>query len=158
MLRLTLIHAIQFAPPPLEQTQAFVHIADLVAQIVRPAAVRIHVVEILMQLFRQQETDDVKILVMMRRQPARILLGFPQRPFLFSRRRAVNKIARRKQEGRTQSGRHGMMAVFSVRLPSISWNRTFGRHSSGSSACTKSAAVTPPDSMMSSASRKAFGV
>ena len=48
-----------------------------------------------------------------------------------------------------------MMAVFSVPLPSMSRNKTFGRLSSGSSACTKSCAVTPPDSMMSSASRNA---
>ena len=47
-------------------------IADLVRQIVRPTAVGVDVVEILVQALGQQETHDVEILVVMRRQPARV--------------------------------------------------------------------------------------
>ncbi len=50
-------------------------LADFVAQIVGPAAEGIDVVKILMQTFGQQEGDDVEILVVVRGQPARVLLG-----------------------------------------------------------------------------------
>ncbi len=66
--------------PPGEQAQAFRGVADLVAQIVGPAAERIDVVEILMQALGQQKTDDVEIFVMMRRQPARVGERFLRRP------------------------------------------------------------------------------
>ena len=58
--------------PPVEQAQALARVADLVAQIVRPAAERVDVVEILMQALRQQEADDVEVLVVMGGEPARI--------------------------------------------------------------------------------------
>jgi glycerol-3-phosphate O-acyltransferase len=72
MLRLACIHGLQFASPPGEQAQAFLRIANLVGQIVRPAAERVDVVKILVQPFRQKKTDDVKILVVIGRQPARL--------------------------------------------------------------------------------------
>ena len=72
MLARARVHRLQFAAPPGEQAQALLRIADLVAQIVRPAAERIDVVEILMQALGQQEADDVEILVVMRGQPARV--------------------------------------------------------------------------------------
>ena len=56
--------------PPCKQAQAFRRIADLVAEIIRPAAERIDVVEVLMQIFGQQEADDMKVFVMMGREPA----------------------------------------------------------------------------------------
>ena len=62
----------QFAAPPCEQAQALRGIADFVAQIVRPAAEGIDVVEILMQPLGQQEADHVEILVVMGGQPARV--------------------------------------------------------------------------------------
>ena len=51
-------------------------IADLVAQIVGPAAERVDVVEILMQALGQQEADDVKIFVVVGGQPARVCSRF----------------------------------------------------------------------------------
>jgi hypothetical protein len=45
-------------------------IAHFVAKIIGPAAEAINVVEILMQLFGQQETDYVKIFVVVRGKPA----------------------------------------------------------------------------------------
>ena len=68
-------HRVQFAPPPGQQPQAFGGVADFVAQIVRPAAERIDVVEILVKPLGQQEGDDVKILVMAGCQPARVRFG-----------------------------------------------------------------------------------
>ena len=72
------VHGVEFAAPPLQQAQAFAAIADLVAQIVGPAAVRVDVVEILVQALGQQEADDVEILVVMGGQPAGVgeRLGF----------------------------------------------------------------------------------
>ena len=58
--------------PPGQQTQAFRAIADFIAQIVGPPAKRIDVVEILMQVLRKQKADDLEILVVVRRQPARV--------------------------------------------------------------------------------------
>ena len=109
----------------------------------------------------QEPGSYMKILVMMSGQPARILLGFGKRPATLQRRYAVDKIPRQQcghelfsHELRGQ----GMMAVLSVPLPSINWNKTFVKHASGSSACTNAAAVTPLDSIRSSASRNARGV
>ena len=79
MLDVAEVHGLQLAAPPGEQTQAFGGVANFVAQIVRPAAERIHVIEILVQALRQQETDHMEIFVVMRGQPARILLGLFQR-------------------------------------------------------------------------------
>ena len=62
--------------PPAEQPQAFGRVADLVAQIVRPAAEGVDVVEILMQALGQKKADDVEVFVVMGGQPARVLLGF----------------------------------------------------------------------------------
>src|ERR1700678_1461662 len=94
---------------------------------------------------------------MMSGKPARILLGFGKRPATLQRRHAVDKIPRQKLGSHELRG-HGMMAVLSVPLPSINWNKTFVKHASGSSACTNAAAVTPLDSIRSSASRNARGV
>ena len=55
-----------------KQPQALRGVADLIAQIVRPAAEGIDVVEVLMQPLGQQEADDVEIFVVMGRQPARV--------------------------------------------------------------------------------------
>ena len=51
-------------------------VAYLVAQVVRPAAVGVEIVEMLVQPLRKQPRDHVEILVVMRRQPARVALGF----------------------------------------------------------------------------------
>ena len=72
MLRLARVHRVEFPAPPREQAQALRRVADLVAEIVRPAAERIDVVEILMQMLGQQEADDVKVLVMGGGEPARV--------------------------------------------------------------------------------------
>ena len=60
MLRLACIHAIEFAAPPIQQPETFCRVADLIAKIVRPAAERIDVVEVLVKLLRKQEADYVE--------------------------------------------------------------------------------------------------
>ena len=80
MLRLAGIHPIQFVPPPFEQAQTFFRIADFVGQIVGPAAIGVDIVEILVQMFGQQETDDMEIFVVMGGEPAGVLFGFGCRP------------------------------------------------------------------------------
>jgi len=67
--------------PPREQPQAFLLIADFVAEIVGPTAERVYVVKILVQPFGKQEADDVEVFVVVCSEPARI----PER-FLFSPR------------------------------------------------------------------------
>ena len=84
-----------------EQAQALGAVADLVAQIVGPAAEGVDVVEILMQPLGQQEADDVEILVMMRGQPARVLLGL--RPWcrcsLSASAECTNSLGEQEQAG-----------------------------------------------------------
>ena len=71
-VRLARVHRVQFVAPPREQAQALGGIADLVAQIVGPAAEGVDVVEILVQALGQQEADDVEIFVVVGGQPARV--------------------------------------------------------------------------------------
>jgi hypothetical protein len=66
------IHGFELAAPPREQAQTFPRVADLVAQIVGPTAKGVDVIEILMQAPGKKKADDVKILVMVRRQPPRV--------------------------------------------------------------------------------------
>ena len=73
------VHLVQLLAPPAEQAQTLLLVADLVAQIVGPAAEGVDVVEILVQALGQQEADDVEILVVMGGQPARVGFGFRRR-------------------------------------------------------------------------------
>src|SRR6185437_13902113 len=151
MPRFTRIHANDFTTPPIEQPQAFDAIADFVGEIIRPSAIGIDVIEILMEFFREQETDDVKIFVVMRGQPARVFFRFAVSPLTRHSRRIGHKIAR-------QRVRHGMIAVLNAVPPSARRNMTLEKFSSGSSASTKSQARMPPLEMMSSASCMEVGV
>jgi hypothetical protein len=57
-----------------------VRVADLVAQIVGPAAKGVDVVKVLMEPLRQQGAGDVEILVVVAREPARVGLGVSGAP------------------------------------------------------------------------------
>ena len=70
------VHALELAAPPAEKAQTLPRVADLIAQIISPAAKCVDVVEVLMEALRKQKTDDVKVLVMVRRQPPRVGQGF----------------------------------------------------------------------------------
>src|SRR5438477_6930411 len=75
MLDLAGVHCLQLPSPPGQQTKALGSVADLVAQVVSPAAEGIDVVEVLMQALRKQEGDNVEVFVVMGGEPARVLLG-----------------------------------------------------------------------------------
>ena len=49
-------------------------VGNFVAEIVGPAAIRVDVVKMLMKFLREQPGDDVEIFVVMRGQPARVML------------------------------------------------------------------------------------
>ena len=74
MPRLARIHGVEQPRHQASSRRAFGLIADLVAKIVSPAAERIDVVEVLVQPLWEQEADDVEVLVVVGRQPARVLL------------------------------------------------------------------------------------
>jgi len=65
----------QFRSPPVQQFQRPGRVAHFVAQVVRPAAVCIDVVKMLVQIFWQQPRDKGKILVMRRGERFAIGLG-----------------------------------------------------------------------------------
>ena len=76
--RVTLFSGItveQFRSPPVQQFQRPGRVAHFVAQVVRPAAVCIDVVKMLVQIFWQQPRDKGKILVMRRGERFAIGLG-----------------------------------------------------------------------------------
>jgi len=66
----------QFRFPLIEQRQGLLRIAYFVPQIVRDPAVRVNVVEMLVQMFGQEPAYDREILVVRMRQPRTILLRF----------------------------------------------------------------------------------
>src|SRR3569833_363485 len=151
MLRFARIHAADFARPPLEQAKAFRGVADFVRQIVRPAAIRVDVVEILMQFSRQQKTDHVEIFVMVSGEPTRVLLRIGERPHAGHGFLIADKLARQERG-------HGMIAVLNDVPPSARRHVTRVWFSSDSSASTKSRARMPPLEMMSRASCMDVGV
>src|ERR1700734_1985420 len=64
----------QFFFPSIEQCERSGGIGYFVTQVVRPPAVGVNIVEILMQATRQQPGDNIEILIVMGSQPARVTL------------------------------------------------------------------------------------
>ncbi len=60
--------------PPIEQFQRARRAGNFVTEIIGPAAIRIDVVKMLVQRFGEKPRYDVEILVVVSRQPARVLL------------------------------------------------------------------------------------
>src|SRR5581483_1564570 len=144
MSRAPCVHRLEFGAPPGQQTKALGRIADLVAQIVRPAAVRIDVVEILVQFLGKEEADYVEILIMMRRQPARIGLRLRDVVGGGQRLGRTNEVRGRQEHG------YGMIAVFRWPLWLIRCFITSSRFASGSSLLMNCLAVIcPPDTISS---------
>ena len=85
MRRLAFVASIQFALPPIKKLERAQGISDLVAQIVRPAAIGIDVVEMLMKSFGEQPGNDVEVFVMMRGEPSRVFLCGGRRAARFGR-------------------------------------------------------------------------
>ena len=71
------ITGIKFLLPPIEQFQSALCVRNLIAQVIRPTAVGVKIVEVLMEFFWQQPACDVKVFVVVGCEPARVLLrGF----------------------------------------------------------------------------------
>ena len=97
--RFARIHRVQFSAPPGQQPEALLGISDFVAQVVRPAAERIDVIKILMQSLRQQEADHLKVFVVMRGKPARVIQRFARVPCAFPRFRRLQELDGLKEHG-----------------------------------------------------------
>src|ERR1039457_5702043 len=106
MMDPALIHGFEFGAPPGQQAEALGAVANFIAQVVGPAAERIDVIEVLVQAFRQQEGDDVEILVVMRCEPARVFFGGWYSIAIVQRLRRVYKLLGGELR------HYGMMAVF----------------------------------------------
>ena len=135
-----------------EQAQAFGAVADLVAQIVGPAAIGVDVVEILVQALGQQEADHVEIFVVVGGQPARVGFGFGGGVSLAERFGRPDELGRGAGD-MARPAPYGMIAVFKWPLWLIRWRITSSRLASGSSLLTKNEAVMCPAHTRSSALR-----
>src|SRR5271165_1450741 len=60
---IAVVHRFQLIPPPAEQLQTLPRVVDLVPQVVGPPAKRIDVVELLVQVPRQQKADHLEVLI-----------------------------------------------------------------------------------------------
>ena len=74
MRRFAFVAEVEFTLPPIEKLKGAHRIRDLVAEIVGPAAVRVDIVKMLVQGLGKEPGDYVEVLVMMRGEPARVLL------------------------------------------------------------------------------------
>ena len=74
MRRLAFIAEVEFTLPPIEELNGSHRIGHFVAQIVGPPAVGVNIVEMLVQSLGQKPRDDIEILVVMRGEPACVLL------------------------------------------------------------------------------------
>ena len=77
--------------PPVQQGQAPLRVADLVGQIVGPAAVGVDVADVLPQPARQEPAGDGEVLVVPPGQPPAIAAALPQRQR--RRRRGLRSVA-----------------------------------------------------------------
>ena len=72
MACLTGVHGLHFGVTPVEQFQASGSIVYLIRQVIRPTAEGVDVVEILVEVFREQERDYVEIFVVVMGEPTGI--------------------------------------------------------------------------------------
>src|ERR1700722_7534597 len=70
-----MVAIVEFALPPIKQFEGSLFFRDFVTEIVGPAAIGVDIIEMLVKIFREQPRDYVEILVVMRGEPARVLLG-----------------------------------------------------------------------------------
>ena len=77
--------------PPVQQGQAALGVADLVGQVVGPAAVGVDVADVLPQATRQEPAGDREVLVVPPGQPPAIAAALPQRGRL--RRHGLRPVA-----------------------------------------------------------------
>ena len=83
MSRVACVTRVQFALPLVEQFERSGWIADLIAKIIRDAAIRIHIAEMLAESSRQKPGGNREIFVMRARQAAAIGLRVDKRGSYF---------------------------------------------------------------------------
>src|ERR1017187_2731929 len=143
-----LVHGVQFGAPPVQQAQAFGAAAHFIAQVVGPAAIRVDVIEILVEALGEQEAHHVEVLVVVGGQPAGVIASFGGRVDTLQGLRRADELDWRK---RHRPRRYGTIAAFRWPLWLIRWRMTSRRLASGSSRLTKNAAVMWPAPAMSRA-------
>src|SRR3954471_3404034 len=74
MGRLPVVHPVQKLTPPRQKPESLRFVGDFIAQIIGPAAEGVDVVEVLMEVLRQQKADYVEILIVMGGEPACVCL------------------------------------------------------------------------------------
>ncbi len=171
---------IQLALPPIQQFECARRIGDFVAEIVRPAAIRIDVVEMLVQRFGEKPGYDVEILVVMRGQPTCVpLRHFGRAGWLRRVPCDVDFAGEQHQEGissndlvleaglleglgftshQSRVANYGLTASLISPLRDFMRANACGRSASRISSVTKSRAEMSPRRIASSASRKNRGV
>lgn len=74
MSGLAFVAGVEFAFPPMEELESASGIFYFIAEVVRPSAISVDIIKMLVKAFWQEPGDDVEILVVMRGEPARISL------------------------------------------------------------------------------------
>src|SRR5258708_39951705 len=68
------VAGVQFLLPPIEKFEGALRVRNFVAEIVGPATIGVDIVKMLVQLFREKPGDYIKVFVMVRSEPARVVL------------------------------------------------------------------------------------
>ncbi len=175
------VTCIQLALPPIEQFQRAGRVANFVTKIIRPAAIRVDIVEILVQRFGEKPGYDVEVFVVMRCQPPRF--GACRVMSISPGSNITREIPRSAKPSRTQNTRlarsrgtirdagtandrwvwfapenYGRTANLISPLRDFMRANACGSSASRISSVTKSRAEISPRRMASRASRKNRGV
>src|SRR6202007_2543399 len=70
----TVVAIVEFALPPIQQLESTLFLRHFVAEVVRPAAISVDIVKMLMQILGEQPGDYVEIFVVVSSEPARVPL------------------------------------------------------------------------------------
>ncbi len=171
MRRLARITVPQFPVPTVQQLQGARGVGDLISKVVRPAAVRIQIVKMLMESLGKQPRGHIEIFVVVCGEPARVAFGLRKRT---ARRRhaagnfefngnlhgvgpAAGTSGAAWKSPRGENG-YGITATFISPLRCFMCSNIFGSSVSGISAFTKSHERISPRAMASRASRMKRGV
>ena len=165
---MTTVKIAQLGLPPVQQLERAGGAGDFVAQVVGPTAVGIDIVEMLMQAARQQPGNDIEVFVVVRGQPAGVVLRLRGRAASGRQMAADFEFDWRLhgQGGTAQGGAHlqlrvhgyGITAVFSSPFRCFICSNTCGNSCKETSPVTKSLARMEPRATASRAALMNRGV